>query len=165
MDDATIDSLEDGGAAVEFDDESLTAAHEDYIEAIVELEEKGEGKRNEETGEWEIKSADVAALLEVSKASVNKAVQTLRDKGYIVQQRYGRITLTEAGRSYGAQIWARHRALRSFLVDDLGVDEETANMEACEMEHTISQHTMALWVAWLDRLHRAQGSAPASDAE
>ena len=74
----------------------LTPAHEDYIEAIVELEEAQERA--------EIRSVDIANLLDVSKASVNKALQSLRDAGYVEQERYGRITLTEEGRAYGAEI-------------------------------------------------------------
>lgn len=131
----------------------LTSAHEDYIEAIVELEE--------EQNRPEVRSVDIAARRNVSKASVNKALQTLRDAGYIEQERYGRITLTEAGREYGEEIWSRHQALRSFLVDDLGVDPEVADQEACEMEHTVSRDTMNRWMDWLDRLHGEQGGKTA----
>lgn len=137
----------DGEGIVE-EDARLTPAHEDYIEAIVEIEESQEGT--------EVRSVDIANLLQVSKASVNKALQTLREAGYIEQERYGRITLTEAGRAYGKEIWHRHRVLRSFLTDDLGVDPETANSEACEMEHTVSQDTMNRWTDWLARLHSEQ---------
>lgn len=136
----------------------LTSAHEDYIEAIVELEE--------EQNRPEVRSVDIAARRNVSKASVNKALQTLRDAGYIEQERYGRITLTEAGREYGEEIWSRHQALRSFLVDDLGVDPEVADHEACEMEHTVSRDTMNRWMDWLDRLHGERGGKTAGkDAE
>lgn len=131
----------------------LTSAHEDYIEAIVELEE--------EQNRPEVRSVDIAARRNVSKASVNKALQTLRDAGYIEQERYGRITLTEAGREYGEEIWSRHQALRSFLVDDLGVDPEVADHEACEMEHTVSRDTMNRWMDWLDRLHGERGGKTA----
>lgn len=126
----------------------LTPAHEDYIEAIVELEEAQERA--------EIRSVDIANLLDVSKASVNKALQSLRDAGYVEQERYGRITLTEEGRAYGAEIWGRHQALRSFLIDDLGIDPEVADKEACMMEHAISEHTMFRWLLWLDELHAAE---------
>lgn len=132
---------------------SLTSAHEDYIEAIVELEE--------EQNRPEVRSVDIAARRNVSKASVNKALQTLRDAGYIEQERYGRITLTEAGREYGEEIWSRHQALHSFLVDDLGVDPEVADREACEMEHTVSRDTMNRWMDWLDRLHGERGGKTA----
>ena len=131
----------------------LTSAHEDYIEAIVELEE--------EQNRPVVRSVDIAARRNVSKASVNKALQTLRDAGYIEQERYGRITLTEAGREYGEEIWSRHQALRSFLVDDLGVDPEVADHEACEMEHTVSRDTMNRWMDWLDRLHGERGGKTA----
>lgn len=124
---------------------TLTPAHEDYIEAIVELEES--------QNHPEIRSVDIANLLGVSKASVNKAVQTLRDGEYIEQERYGRITLTDSGRAYGKEIWARHNMLRAFLMEDLGVDEETAEQEACEMEHTVSHETIDRWSQWLDRVH------------
>ncbi len=126
---------------------TLTPAHEDYIEAIVELEES--------QNHPEIRSVDIANLLGVSKASVNKAVQTLRDGDYIEQERYGRITLTDSGRAYGKEIWARHNMLRTFLVEDLGVDEEIAEQEACEMEHTVSHETIDRWSQWLDRVHAA----------
>lgn len=126
---------------------TLTPAHEDYIEAIVELEES--------QNHPEIRSVDIANLLGVSKASVNKAVQTLRDGEYIEQERYGRITLTDSGRAYGKEIWARHNMLRAFLMEDLGVDEETAEQEACEMEHTVSHETIDRWSQWLDRVHAA----------
>ena len=126
----------------------LTPAHEDYIEAIVELEEAQERA--------EIRSVDIANLLDVSKASVNKALQSLRDAGYVEQERYGRITLTEEGRAYGAEVWGRHQALRSFLIDDLGIDPEVADKEACMMEHAISEHTMSRWLLWLDELHAAE---------
>lgn len=132
----------------DLDEVVLTAANEDYIEAIVELEESH--------GAVEVRSVDIANMLGVSKASVNKALQSLREAGLIEQERYGRITLTEEGRCYGGRIWARHRMLRSFLADDLGVDEQTADAEACKMEHAISQRTMDLWCAWLDNLHARQ---------
>ena len=70
-------------------------------------------------------------------------------------------TLTEAGREYGEEIWSRHQALRSFLVDDLGVDPEVADHEACEMEHTVSRDTMNRWMDWLDRLHGERGGKTA----
>ena len=127
----------------------LTSANEDYLEAIVRLEEKQE--------KTEIRSVDIATMLNVSKASVNKALATLRTDGYIEQERYGRITLTPEGRTYGREVWGRHQSLRSFLTNDLGVDFETANQEACMMEHALSQDTMRRWLDFLDQVHAERG--------
>ena len=48
-------------------------------------------------------------------------------------------------------MWARHQALRNFLVLELGVDFERADSEACQMEHALSEDTMNRLVAFLDR--------------
>ena len=130
----------------------LTPAHEDYLEAFVAIEEK----MGAFTEPPELRSVDIARLLDVSKASVNKALRTLREAGYIEQERYGHVTLTEAGRAYGKEIWRRHQIIRRFLIEDLGVDPDVANDEACEVEHTICQDTMDRWVAWLGRVHAAR---------
>ena len=120
-------------------EQELTSSYEDYIEAIYDLSLKGNGS---------VRSVDVAAELGFSKASVARATKNLREAGYIEQERYGEITLTGKGEAYGKRVLERHQVLRAFLIDILGVDVETANEEACEMEHTISQDTMNKWADW-----------------
>ncbi len=122
------------------DSADLTSSYEDYIEAIYDLANRGDGS---------VRNVDVAEELGFSKASVARATKNLREEGYVEQEPYGEISLTEKGRAYGKRIIARHWALRTFLVDVLGVDADKANEEACAMEHTISQDTMDKWIAWL----------------
>lgn len=116
--------------------QKLTPANEDYLEAIFELCDSGIRS---------CRSVEVANKLEVSKASVNQAVNALKQAGFIEQQRYGEITLTDEGRAYGGDVLSRHHSLYTFLHDMLGVDAETAEEEACAMEHTISADTMRRW--------------------
>lgn len=120
----------------------LSSSYEDYIETIYDLAQLSGGA---------VRSVDVANALGFSKASVARAIKNLRELGYIEQERYGEITLTNTGREYGEHVLMRHKVLRAFLIDALGVDEERANEEACEMEHTISEDTMSKWVAWYER--------------
>lgn len=125
---------------------TLTRAGEDYLEAIYRLVlEQGEA------GDGTIRSVDVAEQLEVSKASVNKALSMLKDAGMVNQTRYGRVTLTDEGREYAAVVWRAHRALRTFLEVELGVDPKTADDEACLMEHALSLDTMMRWIDYLER--------------
>ena len=124
---------------------SLSMASEDYLESIYRIMDEQDAF---ETG---IKSVDVAEQLEVSKASVNKAIATLKEHGMVEQTRYGRVTLTEAGREYGKDVWYRHRTLRLFLTKGLGVDEQIADEEACLMEHALSADTMKRWCAHLEQ--------------
>lgn len=125
---------------------TLTRAGEDYLEAIYRLVlEQGE------VGDGTIRSVDVAEQLEVSKASVNKALSMLKDAGMVNQTRYSRVTLTDEGREYAAVVWRAHRALRTFLEVELGVDPKTADDEACLMEHALSLDTMTRWIDYLER--------------
>ncbi|MDO4848575.1 MAG: metal-dependent transcriptional regulator [Coriobacteriia bacterium] len=127
------------------EDHSLTRAGEDYLESIYRLSlEGGEADRS-------VRSVDVAEQLEVSKASVNKALNQLKDMGMVVQNRYGRVTLTEEGEKYAKIVWRSHRALRAFLEADLGVDPQVADEEACHMEHVLSADTMTRLIAYLEK--------------
>lgn len=122
---------------------SLSMANEDYLEAIWRI-------MLEEDGAEAVRSVAVAELLDVSKASVNKALATLKDKGYVEQHRYGRVSLTEQGRAYAELLWKCHRMLRTFLEDELGVEPPTADAEACLMEHALSAETMRRWTRHLE---------------
>lgn len=125
------------------DDHSLTRAGEDYLESIYRLSlDSGEP-------DGSVRSVDVADQLEVSKASVNKALNQLKDMGMVTQSRYGRVTLTSEGEKYAKIVWRSHRALRAFLQTDLGVEPETADEEACLMEHALSADTMTRLIDYL----------------
>ena len=127
------------------DDHSLTRAGEDYLESIYRLSlDSGEP-------DGSVRSVDVADQLEVSKASVNKALNQLKDMGMVTQSRYGRVTLTSEGEKYAKIVWRSHRALRAFLQTDLGVEPETADEEACLMEHALSADTMTRLIDYLQK--------------
>ncbi len=118
----------------------VTESHEDYLEAIVMLGG---------TDKISVRPVDVANKLGVSKASVNKAVSVLRDAGMLDQPYYGDITLTKQGYKYGTKVYERHKALTRFFVA-IGVDEETAESEACMVEHDISEATFKKWVSYIE---------------
>lgn len=122
----------------------LTMSNEDYLECLVRIEQ-------EERPVEGVRSVDVATRLNVSKASVNKAVTSLKAQGLVEQSHYGKILLTEEGREIGESIWYRHRLLRTFLTRELGVEYERADAEACKMEHALSEDTMARWLAYLEK--------------
>ena len=122
----------------------LTMANEDYLECMVRIEQ-------EEGAEDGVRSVDVAKRLNVSKASVNKAVAALKAQGLVDQSHYGKVILTDQGREVGTAVWYRHRLIRTFLVRELGVDFERADSEACMMEHALSEDTMSRWLAYLEQ--------------
>lgn len=124
----------------------LTMANEDYLECIVRIE-----LEDAPTQEEGIRSVEIAQRLEVSKASVNKAITSLKAQGMVEQAHYGKVRLTDLGREVGLRVWRRHRMLRAFLTDELGVEFARADEEACRMEHALSDDTMNRWIEHMER--------------
>ncbi len=103
---------------------------EDYLEMMLMLQEK----------HGYIRSVDIAAALGVSKPSVSYAAKRLRENGYIAMADDSRITLLPKGREIAERIYERHRFLTRLFVS-LGVDEKTAQEDACKVEHDLSEAT------------------------
>lgn len=106
---------------------SIHASGEDYLEAVLVLRQK----------KGEVRSIDLARHLGFSKPSVSHAVTILRSGGFLEMDPEGFLSLTEAGYEIAAQIYERHCYFRELLLTS-GVDPETAEQEACRMEHAIS---------------------------
>ena len=123
--------------------EKMSMSHEDYLEAIVMLGG---------TTEASVRSVDIATKLGVSKASVNKAMTVLKEKGLAEQPYYGDVTLTEEGYEYGTSVLDRHRMLSMFLTKALGIPEERAEKEARLMEHAISDDSFEKWSSYIKKL-------------
>ena len=109
---------------------NLTKANEDYLEAILIIEEKHD----------KVLSVEVAKLLGVSKPGVNKAMNILKENGLIEKESYSEIKLTTKGRKIAKEIYEKHQAIKKFLLA-LGVSEENAERDCCLIEHIISDET------------------------
>ncbi len=84
-----------------------------------------------------VRSIDISESMGYSKPSVSRAVGLLKAGNYIIVDKDGFITLTDAGREIAEKIYERHTILTTMLLR-LGVDPETAAADACKMEHAIS---------------------------
>ncbi len=89
-----------------------------------------------------VRSIDVVEHMGYSKPSVSRAVNLLKQNGYLEMEDSGALRLTQAGRAVGEKIYERHRTLTALLLK-LGVDRQTASEDACKMEHAISDTTFA----------------------
>lgn len=104
---------------------------EDYLESIYVFEQQHGYAR----------SIDIANDRNVTKASVSVAMKQLRENGYINMGADNAITLTPAGREIAERVYNRHTLLTSLLVS-LGVSQETAEKDACKIEHDLSEETL-----------------------
>ena len=98
-----------------------------YLETILRLSQTS----------GHVRAIDVCEEMGYSKPSVSRAMSLLKQGEYIVIDKDGAITLTDAGREIAEKIYARHTLITNFLIS-LGVDAETAAEDACKMEHGIS---------------------------
>ena len=104
----------------------LHASGEDYLEAILIIGRK----------KGDVRSIDIAEWLGVTKPSVSRAVALLKEGGFIFAK--GKLLyLTDAGRDVAEKIYERHCFFKHRLME-VGVDAETAEKEACLLEHSLS---------------------------
>ena len=120
----------------------LHKSGEDYLEAILFIEEQ----------KGRVRSIDIANALGVSKPSVNKALTILQEMGYVSKPSYGEVTITQEGRKRAKVVAVKHVALTKLLTNVLGVSEETAEKDACKIEHDISEETTQKLINYLDNL-------------
>jgi len=107
---------------------------EDYLEAIFVLMK---------TPEDSVRIRDISAFLSVNKATTVAAVKKLKDACLITQEHYGQIHLTSEGSRYAKKIFSKHKIIKKFLTHTLQIDPETAEKEACLMEHILSEQTIS----------------------
>lgn len=108
----------------------LYESSEDYLETILVLGTKI-GK---------VHAIDIARDMGFSKPSVSVAVHKLADNGYINIADDGVITLTEKGNEIATKVYDRHVTLSKALMS-LGVSEEQALIDACKIEHDLSEES------------------------
>lgn len=84
-----------------------------------------------------VRSMDVAQHLGVSRPSVSRAMAILKSGNYVNIDDQGYISLSESGRRIAEKIYERHVVLTAFL-EDMGVKKQTAEEDACRIEHIIS---------------------------
>jgi DtxR family transcriptional regulator, Mn-dependent transcriptional regulator len=104
-----------------------------YLETILKIEEE----------KAEVHVVDIAGRLKISKPSVTRALGLLRGEKLILQEPYGSIYLTSKGRTAANRVYNRHKHITEFLMSSLGLDRETAEADACRMEHIISEKTFS----------------------
>ncbi len=104
---------------------------EDYIETIYLLKKKN----------GSVRSIDVANELNFSRPSVSRAVGILKNNGMLTVEKDGELELTELGLKKAKSVYEKHTNITKFLMLTAGVDEETAENDACRIEHIISPNT------------------------
>lgn len=118
----------------------LSESLEDYLEAILHIEEQKNAARPK----------DIARRLGVSAPSVTGALQNLAARGLVNYRPYDLVTLTSRGRRVARDVIRRHEGLRRFFTDLLRIDAAEADRVACDMEHALPPHVLSRLVEFID---------------
>ncbi|MCQ2544480.1 MAG: metal-dependent transcriptional regulator [Lachnospiraceae bacterium] len=105
----------------------INESTEDYLETILLLNKKLPV----------VRAVDIVEELGYSKSSISNALKNLKEKGYITVEIHGYIYLTSTGLALAESIYERHEWFSKWLIS-LGVDEDLARKDACQLEHALS---------------------------
>jgi Mn-dependent DtxR family transcriptional regulator len=113
------------------ENELRTDRMEDYLEVIYELiQQKGYAT-----------TADISKYLNVSSPSVTKMVKKLDESRYLVYEKYRGLSLTTEGIHIAKNMQEKHSLFVEFL-KIIGVDDETAHIDAEGIEHHLHPQTI-----------------------
>lgn len=107
----------------------ISASLEDYIEAIHQISQEKQV----------VKAIDLSKRLEVKRSSVAEAIKNLQ-KRELVTYENNEILLTEKGLEIAKEVITRHTTLYNFFAKILNVDSEEAQLNACRVEHVITEN-------------------------
>ncbi len=111
---------------------AIQESGENYLETILVLHQR----------KGYVRSIDIAHELGFTKPSISRAMSILRENGYItMDDKNGQILLTEKGREKAERVYERHCLITRYFTDVLGVSPETADADACRIEHIISEES------------------------
>lgn len=119
---------------------SNNQSKEDYLKAVLTIRKlKGS-----------CRSVDVAEHLQLTKASISRAVARLSKEGLLEKNYDGQLYLTEAGQKRADEVEERYELLYQIFLN-LGLSEEKADKDACNIEHCVSEETYEKMLAWYQK--------------
>ncbi len=87
-----------------------------------------------------VRAIDIGEYLGYSKPSVSRALVLLKDEGYLTKDDKGFLHLTDKGQKIAEDVYDRHTVLTELFIM-MGVSTDTANQDACRVEHYIGEET------------------------
>ena len=104
---------------------------ENYLESILKLSEQMP----------RVRSIDIVNELGFSKPSVSIAMKNLKENGYITINANGSIELTDEGYEIASKTYDKEKLITKLLTS-FGVSHEQAQIDACRIEHIISEESV-----------------------
>jgi len=101
---------------------------EEYLEVLYKYGNKKEY----------VSTTTISKKLKIAPGSVTQMLKKLEDLGYINYTPYKGANLSNEGFTIAQKITRKHRILEKFLTDILKINPEKVHIQACDMEHSLS---------------------------
>lgn len=109
---------------------AVSEAIENYLETIYILSKE----------KSEVHAIDICAYLSYSRPTVSIVLRQMREQGLVTVNEDNHIYLTDEGRRIAEHMYERHELLTQLFMS-YGVSRETAQHDACKIEHDLSDET------------------------
>ena len=96
--------------------------------------------------------SDVARHLQITRGSASLTLKALRQKNYVLEDENKFLRLSPEGKKIVDGILAKRKIVRTFLNDVLKIDERQAEIDACKVEHLLSEETTDTLLRFLAHL-------------
>ncbi|MEN3224059.1 manganese-binding transcriptional regulator MntR [Mycolicibacterium porcinum] len=113
--------------------QDLSTVAQDYLKVIWTAQEWSREK---------VSTKLLAERIGVSASTASESIRKLADQGLVHHEKYGAVTLTDAGRSAALAMVRRHRLMETFLVQELGYSWDEVHDEAEILEHAVSDRML-----------------------
>lgn len=101
---------------------------QDYLKAIYGI------SKNKDI----VSTTEISHRLDITPASVTEMLKKLAEEGYVKYSPYHGSALTEKGLKEAKKVTRKHRLLETFLSDVLHIGKDKVHVQACKMEHSLS---------------------------
>ena len=110
----------------------VSKSQEEYLKTMYLLYKKNNN----------IRVTDIANSMNCSKASVNKAINILKQEKLVIYETYGKIELTKDGINIAKKLVETYDIVYLFLKDILKLDKKEAKDEAEKLKKVMSDNTI-----------------------
>lgn len=126
----------------EFGKNMLTHSGAHYLMAIQQVhQEQGYARLS-----------DIARRLKISKGSLSTSLKSLISKNLIIEDENKHLSLSEKGKLFAENIHQTYSIFKHFLHEILEIDDQSAEIDACKIEHLLSNESASAMLKMIKAL-------------
>jgi len=103
--------------------------------------------------------SDVARKLGITRGSVSVTLKGLRQRGLVIEDQHKHLGLSDEGLRIARGIHTKRILFKAFLQDSLGLPAELAELDACKVEHLVSDVTAEALAIYMERNGIGEGAS------